>query len=57
MDSDDEKVRRLLDSAAALEVERRKIEVFQRELPLTLQLVTQGMWILSLVVGLEGSWC
>ncbi|XP_039125058.1 transcription factor NIGT1-like [Dioscorea cayenensis subsp. rotundata] len=43
MDSDDEKVRRLLDSAAALEVERRKIEVFQRELPLTLQLVTQAI--------------
>lgn len=38
-----EKMQRCQDYIQALEDERRKIQVFQRELPLCLELVTQGM--------------
>lgn len=38
-----EKMRRCHEYVEALEEEKRKIQVFQRELPLCLELVTQGM--------------
>lgn len=38
-----EKMRRILEYVEALEEEKRKIQVFQRELPLCLELVTQGI--------------
>lgn len=38
-----EKVQRCHEYAEALEEEKRKIQVFQRELPLCLELVTQGL--------------
>lgn len=37
------KMRRCHEYVEALEEERRKIQVFQRELPLCLELVTQGL--------------
>lgn len=39
----DEKMRRCQEYIDALEEERRKIQVFQRELPLCLELVSQGI--------------
>lgn len=38
-----EKMQRCRDYMEALETERKKIQVFERELPLCLELVTQGM--------------
>lgn len=41
-----EKMHRCHEYVEALEEEKRKIQVFQRELPLCLELVTQGIFIL-----------
>ena len=38
-----EKMQRCHEYVEALEAERRKIQVFERELPLCLELVTQGL--------------
>ena len=38
-----EKMQRCREYMEALESERKKIQVFERELPLCLELVTQGM--------------
>lgn len=43
-----DKMQRCHDYIEALEEERRKIQVFQRELPLCLELVSQGIPHLSL---------
>ena len=37
------KIQRCSEYVEALEEERRKIQVFERELPLCLELVTQGL--------------
>ena len=43
-----EKMQRCREYMEALETERRKIQVFERELPLCLELVTQGILMASL---------
>lgn len=40
---EEEKTKSTMEYIEALEEERRKMEVFHRELPLCVQLVTQGM--------------
>lgn len=40
-----EKMERCKEYMEALETERKKIQVFERELPLCLELVTQGMFV------------
>lgn len=42
---DTEKMQRCKDYIEALEQEKRKIQVFERELPLCLELVSRGIYI------------
>lgn len=42
MEDHTQKMKRCHEYVEALEVEQKKIQVFQRELPLCLELVTQG---------------
>lgn len=48
-----EKTRRYQDYIHALEEERRKIQVFQRELPLCLQLVSQSNFLIRSICALN----
>lgn len=43
-----EKMQRCVEYIESLEEERRKIQVFQRELPLCLELVSQGIYIIHI---------